>query len=783
MVDRKPAYEELEQRIKELESEVDHSKQALLDYEARLKVLSNAAFEAIFLSEKGVCLDQNRTAEKMFGYTYNEAVGRNFAEWIIPEDRERIKNNILSGYEKSYEITALRKDSTTFPCKIQARMIDFQGRPLRITALRDITEGKNILAEKTILLDNILKNAQDIAIPTTGLDFRINYYNPMAEKLFGYTAEEVFGKTVQEMHTKKKVEPERFERAVEIVRREGQYSYFVTQETEDGPRYLDSKVAGIFDPYGKMVGFSLFSRDVTERKQAEEALLAEHARFVAVMDSLDAGVYAADFQTLEVLFANKYMVNKFGNIVGKICWKATQTGQTGPCAFCTNDKLLDADGNPTGPYIWEFQNTIDGHWYQCHDQAIRWPDGRLVRLAIATNITYRKQAEAALRRRERYLVGLNEVAEALLVPADTVLFQDVVDKIGPALDASRTYVFINHHDPDGILMMSQKAEWCAEGIAPEIDNPLLQNLSYDLWFPRWRDKLIQGEIIEGRVADFPDKERKILEPQSIMAILIVPIMLDNEFAGFIGFDNCLSDFEWGAVEKNFLGAVAADLAQAIKRVYSEEMLRVSLNEKEVLLREIHHRVKNNMQVIVSLLRMHSRRTDDKRLLKVFDDCRDRINAMSFIHEALYQSENLARIDFESYIKKLCSNLIQAYGVSTKGIELKVGRCNVDLNMDQGIAVGMVICELVSNAYKHAFPMGQGGRLSISLSGLEGDLIELIVQDDGKGLPPEIDITNTPSLGLRLAAAAVTRELGGSIEVERTGGTRFIIRFKCKRKTS
>ena len=781
MMGRKPGYEELEQRIGELEGEADKRKQALRDSEAWLKLLSEVSFEPIFLSKKGICLYQNKAAERMFSYTHTEAVGRNGNEWIIAEHRERVKDNMLSRYEKPYEVTALHKDGTPFTCEIQSRMINYQGRSIQITALRDITEPKKMLAEKTILLDNILKNAQDVGIATTDLGFRINYYNPMAEKLYGYTAEEVLGKTVQEMHTKEKVEPERFERAIEIVRREGRFCYSGTKVTGDGPRYLDSRVAGIFDPDGKMVGFSLFSRDVTERKQAEEALLAEHARFIAVMDSLDAALCVVDMETHKLIFVNKYVMNKFGDVVGKTCWKTIQTGQTGPCNFCTNDKLLDADGKPADPYVWEFRNTIDREWYQCRDQAILWPDGRLVRLEIATNITQHKQTEAALRQRESYLTGLNEAAQVLLVPTDTVLFQEFVDKIGPALDASRSYVFINHHDQDGSLLISQKAEWCAEGINPEIDNAQLQGLSYEVWLPRWKDILEHGDIINGLVSDFPAEERMILEPQGILAILIIPIMVDEEFVGFIGFDNCVSEREWGTIAQTFLNTAVSYLAQAIKRVRSEERVLASLREKELLLREIHHRVKNNMQVIVSLLRMHSRRTDDARLGQVFDDCRDRVNAMSFIHEALYQSKNLAEIDFEVYLKKLCRNLIQAYGASNKGIEVKVNPCNVALNMDQGIAVGMVICELVSNVFKHAFPPGKGGRLSINLSSLKGEVIELIVQDDGKGLPPEIDILNPPSLGLRLVSAAVTRELGGSIKVERDGGTRFIIHFKCKSK--
>ena len=214
---------------------------------------------------------------------------------------------------------------------------------------------------------------------------------------------------------------------------------------------------------------------------------------------------------------------------------------------------------------------------------------------------------------------------------------------------------------------------------------------------------------------------------------------------------------------------------------TEKQLSSSFDEKVILLREIHHRVKNNMQVIVSLLRMHSRRINDANLGKVFEECRDRINAMSLIHESLYQSDDLAKIDFKVYLKKLCRNLRQAYGASSKGISLTVGKCDVALNMDQGIAIGMVIAELISNAFKHAFPLGKGGNVSINLSELDAENVKLMIKDDGKGIPLKIDIMNPPSLGLQLAVAAVTRELGGTIEMKIDGGTQFTICFKYKRK--
>lgn len=127
-------------------------------------------------------------------------------------------------------------------------------------------------------------------------------------------------------------------------------------------------------------------------KQSEAAVSQSKEQFRIIMDSLDALVYVADRQSYEILFLNAYGEKIWGDVVGKRCWQALQLNQTGPCPFCTNDRLVDPEGNPTGVHVWEFQNTVTRQWYECRDQAIRWPDGRLVRMEIATNITLRKQA-------------------------------------------------------------------------------------------------------------------------------------------------------------------------------------------------------------------------------------------------------------------------------------------------------------------------------------------------------------------------------------------------------
>ena len=134
-----------------------------------------------------------------------------------------------------------------------------------------------------------------------------------------------------------------------------------------------------------------------EKRQAENALKESHERFAAVMNSIDAVIYVADMETYKILFVNQFSRGIFGDAEGKICWQTIQTGQDGPCEFCTNKHLVK-DGRPTGIYRREFQNTITRRWYQMHGQAIRWTDGRLVRLEVATDIEEFKQAEEALRK-------------------------------------------------------------------------------------------------------------------------------------------------------------------------------------------------------------------------------------------------------------------------------------------------------------------------------------------------------------------------------------------------
>jgi PAS domain S-box-containing protein len=154
------------------------------------------------------------------------------------------------------------------------------------------------------------------------------------------------------------------------------------------------------------------------KHSAERTLKESHERLLMVLDSLTAGVYVADMKTYEILFVNKYTQDIFGDVVGKICWQTLQKDQTRPCSFCTNDKLLTSDGQPADVYCWEFQNTINGRWYYTQDKALKWVDGRTVRMEIATDITERKRAEEEIKRKN---IELNTFINSI---SDMAWFKD-----------------------------------------------------------------------------------------------------------------------------------------------------------------------------------------------------------------------------------------------------------------------------------------------------------------------------------------------------------------------
>lgn len=216
------------------------------------------------------------------------------------------------------------------------------------------------------------------------------------------------------------------------------------------------------------------------------------------------------------------------------------------------------------------------------------------------------------------------------------------------------------------------------------------------------------------------------------------------------------------------------------RKQAEEQAQQALAENEALVKEIHHRVKNNLQIISSLIDLQMRKIEDPKAVEAFEDNRNRIFALALIHENLHENKELAHIDFSTYTKALVQMLNDAYDGEEQGIVLTLELEQINIGIDAAVPCGLIVNEIASNAFKHAFAKGQSGTIGLKLSRDEAGETRLDLWDNGVGLSAEKNLDRPDTLGLRLIKT-LTGQLGGKIELDNQGGTRFELRFHDRSK--
>ena len=268
------------------------------------------------------------------------------------------------------------------------------------------------------------------------------------------------------------------------------------------------------------------------------------------------------------------------------------------------------------------------------------------------------------------------------------------------------------------------------------------------------------------------------KPNGICSLMDVPIWLEGELVGVL----CHETFKtrhWKFEEQDFVASLANLISlglEASKRKKAEEDLKASLKEKEILMKEIHHRAKNNLTIISSLLNLQSRHINDKEALGLFRESQNRARSMALIHEKLYRSDDLRKIDFGEYIRSLTIELFHSYRAS-QGIELDMDIANIDLDINTAVPLALIVNEIITNSLKYAFPDKKTGNVSVHFAKNDGGL-QLIVEDNGIGFPDDLDFRNTNSLGMQLVTS-LTDQIKGNIKLERNEGTKFVIDFKEK----
>jgi PAS domain S-box-containing protein len=231
-------------------------------------------------------------------------------------------------------------------------------------------------------------------------------------------------------------------------------------------------------------------------------------------------------------------------------------------------------------------------------------------------------------------------------------------------------------------------------------------------------------------------------------------------------------------EKGGITGIVLVFRDNTERKQAEEKVIASLKEKQTLLDEIHHRVKNNMNIISSLLKLQSNNIEDEHTKNILKESQNRIYAMSAIHETIHGSENLSEINLKTYLYKITDSIFQSSSINPKKVKLKNDITEIPISINQASPIGLVTNELISNSLKYAFPDGREGEISVAMNMLDKEL-QLTIKDNGVGMPKDFDWKNTKSLGLKLVCTLVENQLDGSIDMESKNGTKFTIKFNIE----
>jgi PAS domain S-box-containing protein len=334
------------------------------------------------------------------------------------------------------------------------------------------------------------------------------------------------------------------------------------------------------DAQGNAVRVVGADADITLRKRAEEALQFERAQLLSIFNSINQTIYIADPRSYEILYINDTIKDAFQkSLLGGICYKEFQ-GLESPCEFCTNEIILKEKNKP---YQWEYHNPILNRDYMIIDRIIKWPDGRDVRFEIAIDITDRKVAEEALRRRLDYENMVTDISTQAISIDDIAKFQDdCLEIMGRTLDVSRIYIFEHCHETD---TMDNTFEWVASGINPQKDT--LQGIPSRV-IPWWMDMMKNDKIINYKdIEGIPgEKEKEILRPQGIESILVVPLFVKGEYHGFIGFDECRNKRAWLVEDVELLRTISQIITGTLERKRAEEALRESEKRYRALVEDM-----------------------------------------------------------------------------------------------------------------------------------------------------------------------------------------------------
>ncbi len=762
----------LKERVYNLQLRERQSREAIISAEKRInKILENTSDGFLSLDDNLRITTFNAAAEKILKQSKHEILGMNVFD-VFPQ----IKGSFFE--QKYYEALESNKkicfetyfgkppSETWYYFKIIPNSSDVS------IFLRDINKEKKIetrLLEKESEYQLLTENATDM-ISTHDASGKYLYVSPYVENILGYLPEEIIGQNAYNFMHPQDISFIHKYQLNTLYNDNKDFIEYRLRKKDGNYVWVESSARAVKEASGDFVCFITITRDLSHRKKAEKALKESEIYYKTIFENTGtATIIIEDGKTISRVnseFEKLYGAPK-EDIEGKAKWTSFVHPDYLEMMIEYHEKRsLDPDSVPRN-YEFKFLD----HNQQVKDVHVTVAiiPGTQRRLISLIDVTQRNKAIERLKWQLKVNKSLNKVY-APLVSSQTNL-EDIASVIlNQALELTGSPMgYVGEIIPE---TRSMAIISMVHPLSEEYStNPILGLDEKHFYGDLMQQSVDKKEsFISNNVASY--KTDTYESRLKIDKYLSIPVLDEVEVVGQISVSNSPDDYDEKDVEA--VERLADFYTLALQRVRNEEKIMESLREKKLLLREIHHRVKNNLQIISSLLNLQSQYMKDEETQSVFIESKNRVKSMALIHEKLYRSSSLAHIDFEDYVESLVENLIYSYMDVSASIKTEIDVKDIYLNIDTAIPCGLIINELVSNSLKHAFPDSKG-TIKIKMRRKEGECL-LKVCDDGSGFPKEIDFKNTESLGMQLINSLVI-QLDGNIEMLNESGTCFKINIK------
>jgi PAS domain S-box-containing protein len=587
-------------------------------------------------------------------------------------------------------------------------------------------------------------------IITTNTDGRVELLNPVAEALTGWKLDEARGRPLDDVfHIVNEETRQEVENPARRVVREGLVVGLANHTlliARDGTEHcVADSGAPIRNEAGEITGVVLVFRDQTAERAALKAMREERLRLRTLIDAMPDYIFVKDVESRFVTTNSAHLkvigAGSLEEVIGKTDLELFPAELAE--RYYRDERRIIESGEPMLDHEERVIEHSGAEKYVLTTKIpLRDEQGHVTGLVgISRDISERKRADEALSQSNR------ELRETLLqLEQSRDMLQLIVESIPVRVfwkDKQLRYLGCN-------TLFARDAGFSHPG----------DLLGKDDFAMGWREEAEIYRADDQRVIESRQPKMNIVEPQTTptgakiwLSTSKVPLQMPNgDVIGVLG--------------------VYEDITERKK---DEEKLRAALEEREVMLREIHHRVKNNMQIVSSLLRLQSRHVKDEKALEVLNESQNRIKSIALIHEKMYQSRDFSQIDFSDYLARMITHLFAIYKVDSRRIGYQVDAKNVQLDISRAIPCGLIINELITNALKHAFPEGREGEVIVRMRPSDGDGFELAVKDNGVGLPKGFDLRRKGSLGFQIVSDLV-KQIDASIEIRKDAGTEIIIRW-------